>query len=302
MSHIDEATIHAWLDGALDAEQWRAVEAHVLQCAECEALAAEARGLTAAASRILRALDHVPANVIPAAAAAAANTAAPARPPRRMWRAAPWVTGIAAVLVAAVVLRTGEESARDPQVASAPAAPAAAVELRDAAPAPEVRRGERARAAGAGERAAAQMATPSAGAVAAAAAPVAREAKVSALADASVRTPAPYAGLAGCYVVFSGQRAGSYAQDVAAGAIRQGVERQRAAAAVAVAPIATGVPDRLVIRLDSLQGRSGFIVRAAASDSQLGWWTPVGPDSALVNLDAGAVFGLTPGMRTRCRE
>jgi len=101
MNHLDEGTIHAWLDGALDATQARDVEGHVAQCATCSAAVAEARGLIAGSSRILNALDDVPSGVMPKRAAVA-----PARPAKRMWRAAPWVTGIAALFLGAVLLRT----------------------------------------------------------------------------------------------------------------------------------------------------------------------------------------------------
>lgn len=65
MEHIDEGTIHAWLDGALPAGEGARIEAHVASCAECAAAVAEARGLIAASSRILSALDDVPGGVIP---------------------------------------------------------------------------------------------------------------------------------------------------------------------------------------------------------------------------------------------
>lgn len=67
MQHLDEGTIHAWLDGALDAEEAARAEQHVAACAECAAAVAEARGLSAGATRILAALDNVPAGVIPRA-------------------------------------------------------------------------------------------------------------------------------------------------------------------------------------------------------------------------------------------
>ena len=63
--HIDEGTLHAWLDGALPPDESARVEAHVASCAACGAAAAEARGLVAAASRILTALDDVPGGVAP---------------------------------------------------------------------------------------------------------------------------------------------------------------------------------------------------------------------------------------------
>ena len=65
MTHIDEGTIHAWLDGALTPSEGAAVEAHTASCAQCAAQVAEARGLLAGASRILSALDEVPAGVVP---------------------------------------------------------------------------------------------------------------------------------------------------------------------------------------------------------------------------------------------
>jgi anti-sigma factor RsiW len=68
MQHLDEGTIHSWLDGALDTDEAARVEAHVNECAECATAVAEARGFIAASSRILTALDNAPRGVIPAAA------------------------------------------------------------------------------------------------------------------------------------------------------------------------------------------------------------------------------------------
>jgi hypothetical protein len=61
MQHLDEGTIHAWLDGALAPNEASEAEAHVQSCAQCANAVAEARGLVAASSRILAALDDVPA-------------------------------------------------------------------------------------------------------------------------------------------------------------------------------------------------------------------------------------------------
>ena len=90
MQHPDEGTIHAWLDGALQQEEGAALEAHVASCAECQAAVAEARGLIAASSRIVSALDIVPAGVIPARAQ-----------PRRAWYAGPQFRAAAAILFVA---------------------------------------------------------------------------------------------------------------------------------------------------------------------------------------------------------
>src|SRR2546423_718928 len=80
MTHYDEGTIHEWLDGALDAEQSRALEAHIATCPACAAMVAEARGLVAASSRILTALDDVPGNVVPK------KVVPLMKPPKRQWR------------------------------------------------------------------------------------------------------------------------------------------------------------------------------------------------------------------------
>lgn len=90
MQHPDEGTIHAWLDGALSREEGAALEAHVASCAECQAAVAEARGLVAASSRIVSALDIVPAGVIPARAQ-----------PKRAWYAGSQFRAAAAILFVA---------------------------------------------------------------------------------------------------------------------------------------------------------------------------------------------------------
>lgn len=93
MQHLDEGTVHAWLDGALPPDESERVSEHVSSCAACAALVAEARGLIAAASRILTALDDVPGGVIPAAPSRPGDVAPIARPvssaatgPRRWFR------------------------------------------------------------------------------------------------------------------------------------------------------------------------------------------------------------------------
>jgi hypothetical protein len=113
MQHLDEGTIHSWLDGALSADEAARVEAHVAECPQCAAAVAEARGFIAASSRILTALDHVPRGVVPAVAPVKWYN-------RAAWRAA------AAVLVVAVgslVVVTKDERNK---VAAPTAAPAAA--------------------------------------------------------------------------------------------------------------------------------------------------------------------------------
>ena len=82
MQHLDEGTIHSWLDGALSAEDAARAEAHVKECAQCQAAVAEARGFIAASSRILTALDNAPRGVVPAAM------------PKRRHGLRAWVSGV----------------------------------------------------------------------------------------------------------------------------------------------------------------------------------------------------------------
>jgi anti-sigma factor RsiW len=127
MQHLDEGTIHAWLDGALSLDEAAVVEAHVAECPQCAAAVAEARGFIAASSRILTALDHVPRGVVPVARPARWSNPA-------MWRAAAAVLVVAAGSLV-VARNTGNRSAatessptaaKSEAVTAMPSAPAAA--------------------------------------------------------------------------------------------------------------------------------------------------------------------------------
>ena len=105
MQHLDEGTIHSWLDGALSADESARADAHVKECRQCAAAVAEARGFIAASSRILTALDNAPRGVIPASA------------PRRrfdpiMWRVAASVLVVAAGTLVVFQNRGGDERPR----------------------------------------------------------------------------------------------------------------------------------------------------------------------------------------------
>jgi hypothetical protein len=91
MQHLDEGTIHAWLDGALPADEAARIETHIEDCADCAERVAEARGLIAAAARIASALDVTPSGVIPAFGARKKSV-------RRWWMG----SAVAATLVVAV--------------------------------------------------------------------------------------------------------------------------------------------------------------------------------------------------------
>lgn len=132
MQHLDEGTIHAWLDGALAPNEASVAEAHVQACEQCARAVAEARGLIAASSRILGALDDVPA------VQGAAGTAGALCPPaaRARHRASWWrrggigyaaaATALLAVGTTLVWSRMSPESAMDARVTAA----------RETAPAP----------------------------------------------------------------------------------------------------------------------------------------------------------------------
>ena len=121
MQHLDEGTIHSWLDGALSADEAARVETHVKECRQCAAAVAEARGFIAASSRILTALDNAPRGVIPAAVPAK-------RVDPMVWRIAATVMVVAAGTL--VVFRNGVGTAKRDQAtvqtaatASGPVAP-----------------------------------------------------------------------------------------------------------------------------------------------------------------------------------
>ncbi|HEY4129925.1 MAG TPA: zf-HC2 domain-containing protein [Gemmatimonadaceae bacterium] len=136
MQHLDEGTIHAWLDGALSTEEAARVEAHVAMCDECSALVAEARGLIAGASRIVSSLDIVRGDVIPKSKPA----------PRALWNRlhlSPSRAALAATLLIAVssllVIRhapTNAQKATLAEAASAGASAGASPIAPSAAPAP----------------------------------------------------------------------------------------------------------------------------------------------------------------------
>lgn len=119
MQHPDEGTIHAWIDGELSQEEATALEAHLAECRECSEKAAEARGLVAASSRIVSALDIIPGGVIPAA---------PAR--RRPWYASTQLRAAAAITIVAgasmLVMRDRNEATMDSVLSVTAPAPVSA--------------------------------------------------------------------------------------------------------------------------------------------------------------------------------
>jgi hypothetical protein len=114
MEHLDEGTIHAWLDGELPPAEAAALEDHAKRCGACGHMVSEARGLTAASTRILKSLDEVPSRVVPLGVEALRHRAPVPRAGRvepasnvqrrakRVWFRRPQVAAAAALLLVAV--------------------------------------------------------------------------------------------------------------------------------------------------------------------------------------------------------
>ena len=165
MQHLDEGRIHAWLDGQLPREEAAEVEAHVAECRPCADAVAEARGLIAASSRILTALDAVPREVAPKPIVASesalpegvlslrreappnvdasqrqAPVSSTALRPRRRWFSAQTLAAAATIVVAVGVFslyeRDGVRLASDTVSQSAPAAADSAVAVSPTVAAP----------------------------------------------------------------------------------------------------------------------------------------------------------------------
>jgi len=103
MSRPDEGLIHTWLDGECSADEAAEIERLVATDPAWAAAVAEARGLIAASSRIVSALDAVP-HAMPAEERAAPDTAAiapaaPEVPVRAPYRVRPWMKMAAGVVL-----------------------------------------------------------------------------------------------------------------------------------------------------------------------------------------------------------
>lgn len=147
MSHPDEGLIHAWLDGECTPEEAAHIERLVATDPEWAAAVAEARGLVAASSRIVSALDAVP-HALPEASTGSGRSggSSGAQPLRSAgMRVRPWLRIAAAFVLVAGTAYALRERSQDPfrpkaqaDVDAVPAAaPAAPPERQGAAlPAP----------------------------------------------------------------------------------------------------------------------------------------------------------------------
>lgn len=120
----DDGMIHEWLDGQLEAATSSQLEALVQRSPEFAARVAEARGFMAASSRILSALDDVPAAVLPRVDTPAADTGVrsivSARTRRRTFTWQRWASAAAVLLVAVTGTMLWQRTPEADMMASAP--------------------------------------------------------------------------------------------------------------------------------------------------------------------------------------
>ena len=95
MSHVDEGTLHAYLDGELSPDERQAVENHLSQCATCRASLAEERALLERASAVLGSARPVE------------RPAPPFEQLRRASRPSPWRVRRSIAWAASIVLAIG---------------------------------------------------------------------------------------------------------------------------------------------------------------------------------------------------
>jgi len=96
MSHVDDGTLHAYLDGELTPAEAQAVEAHLAQCPDCRGRLEEERALIARAGELL-ALATPPDRALPP------FRSGDVRPPRRLW----WQVRLPVAWAATVLLALG---------------------------------------------------------------------------------------------------------------------------------------------------------------------------------------------------
>src|SRR5690349_14019953 len=105
MSHVDEGTLHAYLDGELPSAERATVDAHLAQCATCRATLAEERALLERASALLESA-RPPQRAVPPFEQV---RRAPRRSPWHVRTALAWAASLALAIGLGYVLRSPRE-------------------------------------------------------------------------------------------------------------------------------------------------------------------------------------------------
>ena len=139
VSHVDEGTLHAFLDGELPAGERAQVESHLVECAACRNRLTEERGLIERADRLLT-LAALPTGHTHRPPPASAPAPSLRRRPRLTVSAA-WAASIALAFLTGWMLRptaqvTGKAAEETKQIAAAIPADSAASAAHQDAPAP----------------------------------------------------------------------------------------------------------------------------------------------------------------------
>ena len=140
MSHVDEGTLHAYLDGELPSDERTALEAHLGQCAICRQTLAEQRALLERATALLGSTRPVER----AAPPFEQLRRAPQRSPWQVRMPFAWAASIAVALGIGYLFRTPEQLT--PNAALAPPAGPVAMLHSEEAKASPVRQRQSARA------------------------------------------------------------------------------------------------------------------------------------------------------------
>ena len=104
MAHVNDATLHALLDGTLEPEERRAVQVHFAECASCSAQLTATQRLLEETGRLVNALQVVPARVGVGQGAGPSEPVVLVPPPPEVEyahstrRRAPWVIAAAVIL------------------------------------------------------------------------------------------------------------------------------------------------------------------------------------------------------------
>ncbi|OLB15861.1 MAG: hypothetical protein AUH07_02185, partial [Gemmatimonadetes bacterium 13_2_20CM_70_9] len=96
MSHVDDGTLHAYLDGELPPDEARGVDAHLAQCPDCRTHLEEERALIGRADELL-------GRAAPPDRALPPFRPGDVKPPARLW----WQVRLPLAWAATVVLALG---------------------------------------------------------------------------------------------------------------------------------------------------------------------------------------------------